>query len=76
MKQKTKKAIAQSGLILSFGFFNLLFVTFLCALLNPSKTIVIAVNIYGEVYLDLICFIFTFIVITYSLFFFFDKPKN
>ena len=69
MKLKTKKSIALLGYIFSFGFLLLTIWTFICAYISPSKTVIVAINIFNEQYLDIGCFVFALIIASFGLYF-------
>ncbi|GAG71247.1 unnamed protein product [marine sediment metagenome] len=76
MKQKTKKSISLLGYIFSYGFLLLSIFTFVCAFINPSKTVTVSVNSFGEQYLDIICFAFAVIVASLGLHFAIKEYKG
>lgn len=68
MNYKIKKLIFRSGYIWGYGFMLLILYTFIKAYLNPSKQVIVAINDFGEMYLEIACFIFVVPIMTYGLY--------
>jgi len=71
-----RKSISLFGYFFSYGFLLLTIFTFYHAYINPNKMILITINSFNEQYIEIICFIFIFIIATYGLYFTIKEYKE
>jgi len=58
-KEQIKKEAAIFGLLCMIGYSMLLFATFIFAYLNPTYSVLVLINYYGEAHIELVAFFIT-----------------